>query len=110
MNAAFQQAAHNVLIDDENLLQRFHINVITKSTDKSKLIIQAGGMFYISRTFFRSNETLNLVLLLFCLLGTKMFIFCTDQAYIFVRPYDKTFQMMSQFDLDLTPTLRLDAC
>lgn len=32
---AFHQAARNVLIDDESLLQRFHLGVQFKGTDKS---------------------------------------------------------------------------
>lgn len=35
INMAFHQAARNVLIDDESLLQRFHLGVQFKGTDKS---------------------------------------------------------------------------
>lgn len=39
INMAFHQAARNVLIDDESLLQRFHLGVQFKGTDKSNFFV-----------------------------------------------------------------------
>lgn len=36
---AFHQAARNVLIDDESLLQRFHLGVQFKGTEKSNFFV-----------------------------------------------------------------------
>lgn len=36
---AFHQAARNVLIDDESLLQRFHLGVQFKGNDKSNFFV-----------------------------------------------------------------------
>jgi hypothetical protein len=48
INMAFHQAARNVLIDDESLLQRFHLGVQVKGTDKSKslfILLKCKGFF-----------------------------------------------------------------
>lgn len=39
INMAFHQAARNVLIDDESLLQRFHLGVQFKGNDKSNFFV-----------------------------------------------------------------------